>query len=103
MALVNSSYQPAFPLMSCSAVQPRPAVWPPGRGKQTAGAEPLLEGDGASRIAREAGAPDKSSLERQRVLGDRGCSTTKRQKYRHWIRMPQIPHRPEEHSRELQQ
>lgn len=38
--------------------------------------EPLLEGDGAARMAREARAPDKSSLEGQRVLGVSGpcCS-----------------------------
>ena len=71
-ALVNSSYRPAFPLTSCSTVQPHPGVWPPGRGKQTAGEEPLLEGDGAARTGREAGALDKSSLEGQCILGVSG-------------------------------
>lgn len=72
MALVSSSYQPAFPLTSRRAIQPRPTVRPPGSGKQTAGAGSLLEGDGAARTGREAGAPDKSSLEGQCVLGASG-------------------------------
>ena len=71
-ALVSSSYRPAFPLTSRSTVQPWPAVRPPGSGKQTAGAGSLLEEDGAGRTGREAGAPDKSSLEGQRVLGASG-------------------------------